>query len=233
MQKTFLTLFLGFLTLSSIAQTTAEVPYIEVTGTHEMEVTPNEIYIAIHIKEQTVDKEKLTIEVQEMQLKQALKQINIPISSLFLTNTMASYQRVNWKNKDVVTEKKYMLKVTDAVTTGKVFQELDKLHIREAYIDHVDHSDIADLRKDCRVKAIKAAKEKANYLLSAIGSQTGTPLIVREEFDDMHLNTRANARYRNQTSNGFSDFNASNSVEDIEFEKIKIKMMVYVKFKIQ
>ena len=216
-------------------QATEEKPFIEVTGTHKMEIVPDEIYIAIHIKERMVDKEKVTVEAQETKLINALKSIGISTNDLTLTNTMANYVRVDWKRKDLITEKNYMLKVADAVTVGKVFQELDKIDIRDANIDHVDHSKIQDFRKEARIKAIQAAKGKADYMLNAIGEQTGKPLIVRET-NDLYYNenTFANTRV-NYQSNGFSsnydkDFSGGS---DIQFEKITLMMSVYVKFEIK
>jgi uncharacterized protein YggE len=226
-------LCMSFLTFAQ--QIPEEKPYIEVTGTHEMEIIPDEIYIAIHIRERIVDKEKITVEIQETKLISLLKSTGINASDLTLTNTMANFIRVDWKKKDLITEKNYMLKVADAVMVGKVFQELDKLDIRDARIDHVDHSKMQEFRKEARIKAIKAAKDKADYLLIAIGEQTGKPLIVREnndfvQFQNTNFNTRANF-----ISNGYEgNYDKLSSGEhDIQFEKITLRMSVYVKFGIK
>ncbi len=217
-------------------QATEEKPFIEVTGTHKMEIIPDEIYIAIHLKERMIDKEKVTVDVQEAKLVAALKAIGLNTNDLTLSNTMANYVRVDWKRKDLITEKNYLLKVADAVTVGKVFQELDKLDIRDAHIDHVDHSKIQEFRKEARIKAIQAAKGKANYLLSAIGEETGKALIVREA-NDYYSNENSFGNTRvNYQSNGFSGISANSDysgANDIQFEKITLMMSVYVKFEIK
>ncbi len=221
--------------LSFGQQILEEKPFIEVTGTHEMEIIPDEIFIAIHIRERMVDKEKITVEVQETKLINALKSAAINVNDLSLTNTMANYVRVDWKRKDLIAEKNYLLKVADAVTVGKVFQELDKLDIRDARIDHVDHSKMQEFRKEARIKAIKAAKEKADYLLNAIGEQTGKPLIVKEnndyiQFENTNVNTRGNFLSNSYESNYDK---LSGGERDIQFEKITLHMSVYVKFEIK
>lgn len=74
-----------------------------------------------------------------------------------------------------VNKKEYTLKVKNAIELGRMFQELEKLEITDAFISKVNHSKIDSLRKEVRILAIKAAKDKADYLLTAIGEQTGKP----------------------------------------------------------
>lgn len=59
------------------------------------------------------------------------------------------------------------MKVSGDLTEGKVFEKLDELKIVDAYISKVSHSKLEEFKKEVRVMAIKAAKEKANYLLTA------------------------------------------------------------------
>ena len=157
-----------------------EQPYIEVTGTAEKEVIPDEIYIGINIREKYANKVKVTIEEQEEKLKAAVKSLGIELSNLYLSDVNADFVKVSWQKKDVLTKKEYTLKVSNATLVGQVFLELEKLEITDAFISKVNHSKIDSLRKEVKIMAIKAAKNKADYLLTAIGEQTGKPLIVDE-----------------------------------------------------
>ena len=103
------------------------LPYIEVNGYAEKEVIPNEIYIGIILRERIENKEKISIEFQEKQLKESLNTLNIPISNLSMADANADYVKVSWQKRDVLTKKDYQLKVGNATTVGKVFQELEKL----------------------------------------------------------------------------------------------------------
>ena len=71
--KQLLTMAFLMTTIFAFGQTNTskseEQPYIEVTGTAEKEVIPDEIYIGIIIREKYVNKEKVTIEEQEQKLK--------------------------------------------------------------------------------------------------------------------------------------------------------------------
>lgn len=221
---------------SQVVNSQEDKPYIEVVGKAEQEIVPDEIYITISLKEEYVNKEKINIEQQEEKLIKALKDIGINASNLSLTSTNAGNIKVQWKRKDVLTQKDYALKVSDAVTVGKVFQELDKIDVKFAYISRVDHSKIDSLRRENRIHAIKAAKIKADYLLNAIGEQTGKALIVREEYNDLNLGNQhfANAQANYYPNSSFQGINSDKfDGNEIEFQKIKISSSVYVKFQIK
>lgn len=178
----------------------------------------------------------MTIEEQEEKLKAAVKSIGIDLTNLFLSDANADYVKISWQKKDVLTKKDYTLKVSNATSVGQVFQELERLEITDASVLKVNHSKIDSLRKEVRIMAIKAAKEKADYLLKAIGEQTGKPLIVtetpqpniREEIARMPLRSSANFI-------SIDDVPASNGnkVQEIQFQKIKLSSGVYVKFSIK
>ena len=221
--------------LFSQNKTGEDAPYIEVDGYAEKEIIPNEIYIGIILRERMENKEKVTIEAQEKQLREALTTLSIPISNLSVADANADYVKVSWQKRDVLTKKEYQLKVGNATAVGKVFQELEKLKIQDGYIDHVSHSAIDSLRKQVRIEAIKNAKEKADYLLDAIGQSTGNALIVSETLKDVVLRqdiSRMPAKALTKISGVIvSDF--GNSPPEIEFQKIKLSYSIYTKFAIK
>jgi uncharacterized protein YggE len=221
--------------LFSQNKTGEDAPYIEVDGYAEKEIIPNEIYIGIILRERMENKEKVTIEAQEKQLREALTTLSIPISNLSVADANADYVKVSWQKRDVLTKKEYQLKLGNATAVGKVFQELEKLKIQDGYIDHVSHSAIDSLRKQVRIEAIKNAKEKADYLLNAIGQSTGNALIVSETLKDVVLRqdiSRMPAKALTKISGVIvSDF--GNSPPEIEFQKIKLSYSIYTKFSIK
>lgn len=209
-----------------------ESPYIEVTGTAEQEVIPDEIYIGITIKERYVNKLKISIEEQEGKLKTALKSLNIDLTNLYLSDANADYVKIKWQKKDVLTKKDYTLKVSNATMVGQVFLELEKLEITEASISKVNHSKIDSLKKDIRIKAIKDAKDKADYLLHAIGEQTGKPLIIRENEIYQPYRTFATPMMGARASVD-AEYYIQAQEEEIQFQKIKLQTSIYVKFSIK
>ncbi len=214
-----------------------EKPFIEVNGIAEQEIIPDQIYISIIIREKYENKEKITIESQEEKLKALLKEINIPTSNLYLSDANADYVKVKFRTKDVLTKKDYTLKVSNATEVGQVFQQLEKIEINDANVFKVSHSKIDSLRKEIRIAAIKAAKTKADYLLNAIGEQTGKPLIVRENSAgnlEYNYNRASNTRVTSyQNARFLDDSDKSATDEEIQFQKIKIQSSIYVKFLIK
>jgi hypothetical protein len=181
------------------------------------------------------NKEKVTIEAQEKLLREALTTLSIPISNLSVADANADYVKVSWQKRDVLTKKEYQLKVGNATTVGKVFQELEKMKIQDGYIDHVSHSSIDSLRKQVRIEAIKAAKEKSDYLLNAIGQETGKALIISET-ENSTVNRQDIARMPNKVLNyipGVTAFDSIGKEPEIEFQKIKLSYSIYTKFSIK
>jgi len=179
--RLFVTLFLFTLLLvPTRAQDNKIQPRIDVNGMAEMHVVPDEIHIAIELRERGSGNNKVTVEQQEVQLRDAVKALGIALDNLTLSDAVADYVPKKFRKDDVVARKGYTLKVTDAEAVRKVFLELDRLQIEEARIQRVSHSKEQEFRKDMRIKAITAAKEKADYLLAAIGEKTGSALSVAE-----------------------------------------------------
>lgn len=237
--KTFLIVVTIILTMNIFGQSKIdceEKPYIDVTGSAEQEVIPDEIYINIIIREKYISKEKVTIETQEEKLKTYLKEIGIDIKNLFLSNANADYVKVKWLKKDVLTKKDYTLKVFNATAVGQVFQQLDKLEITDAFIAKVNHSKLDSLKREVKILAIKAAKNKADYLLAAIGEQIGKPLIIQETENGITPTGLNILGGRSGSTNVYIDGERSlgnNQEDELQFKKIKIQAFIYVKFSIK
>ena len=224
----------------SVAQNNGQIqegkPYIEVNGTAEQEVIPDEIFVKIIIREKYVNREKVTIDVQENKLKEALTSIGIDLKNLSLADADADFVRVRWTKKDVLTRKDYVLKLNSAAQVGEVFQELDKLEISDADIARVNHSKMDSLNKAVKIMAIKAAKDKADYLLTAIGEKTGKPLIINETGNYSVRTAAGIVNTRGSRSEALEYYvdgiKTKSSEEEIQFQKIKVRSEIYVKFSI-
>ena len=200
-----------------------EKPFIEVIGTATKLVTPDKIFISITLSDKTIGKESYTIEKQEEKLKTAIKGLNIDLKNLYLSDSNSEITRYKKRETGIRLSKEYTLIVKNAEEVSQVFKELNKIEIKEASIEKAESSEIDTIRKEVRIEAIKAAKEKATYLLAAIGEQLDKPLIIREESimpDNVML------------SNSFNYFKESKT-EEISFEKIEVKFSYYVKYSIK
>jgi len=204
-------------------------PYIEVTGKAEMEVTPDRIYMSITINEKD-SKGKIVLAQSEKDMMGKLKGLGIDTKKDLTVKDMSSNFKKYWiKNSDIMTSKDYQLLVTSAQTAGTVMQELEKIGISNVSIERVDHTQMEQFRKDVKIKAVQAAKEKATDLAKAIGQSAGKAIYIQEV--DYGNNTMYVRKLEDRISNvSFKAQGLENSAPDIEFEKIKLEYQINAKF---
>lgn len=196
-------------------------PFIEVTGTAEKDISPDKIYISIKLTDKSNDN-KYSITEQEVQLKSMLQRIGIDLNNLTLSNMDSEILSNKKKEIGLKLTKEFTLLVKNSNEVSKVFQELYKLNIKEANIAKTENSKIEEYRKEVRISALKAAKEKAEYLLAAIGQQIDKPLEIKENQNNFY-NLRASSNMI---------MNQESPVES-EFEKFTIKFSYTVKYGIK
>jgi uncharacterized protein YggE len=212
-------------------QPAQETPYIEVVGSGEMEIVPNEIYISFTLKERMDGKNKITIEEQEKELKKQLQKAGFDLENLSLADASAGFVPVKRKKQEVLTAKNYIMKVATTTEVASVFDVLDSVEALNADISRVAHSEIEKYRKEVKILAVKAAKEKAAYLLEAIGETVGKPLMIqeREQYDDiMPLPRMANMKMAMADEAAMME-----EMPEISFQKIKLKYSVFARFEIK
>jgi uncharacterized protein len=231
MKKHFFLILITFLFFGAITfgQSVPEIPHIEVTGTAEMEIIPDELFLTITLKERVEGKDKISVETQEASLKKAVTDANIALANLVLADASASYTKLRWK-KDVVTQAQYVLKLSSATEVAKMYEKLNALKIEDAYLSKVSHSKIEEYKKETRIMAIKAAKGKADYLLQAIGEEAGKPLLIQEVTQPDFYN---NYNFRNANIAQVAYEAPSPNSAEIDFQKIKLSSSIYVKFAIK
>lgn len=205
-----------------------EKPFIEVVGSGEMEIVPNEIYISFTLKERMDGKNKITIESQEAEMKKQLQKAGFNLDKLSLADASADYVTVKRKNKEVLASKNYLMKVATTKEVASVFEVLDNVQALNGDIIRVAHSEIEKYRKEVKILAVKAAKEKAGYLLEAIGESVGKPLMIqeRESYDDVMPMPRM-AMMKAEASDMVQE-----ELPELSFQKIKLKYAVFARFAI-
>ncbi len=238
MKKYFL--FFAFVPASIMAnaqypQMPEEKPNIEVTGSAEMEVEPDEIFVNIILREKNKGGDRGRIEVQEDLLLQKLKENGLDINNLSLSGADGELQHRVFRKNKVITEKKLLMKLKNAGEVNKLFQLLDELEIEDAGIARTSHSKLEQFRKEVKVNAMKAAKEKATYLLESIGEQAGKPLVVREQQHTYPSNIYAsNLALQEVVVTGYGTSQAAKGLEgQLGFTKIKIRSEIFAKFEIK
>ena len=226
-------LFAGF----AFAQTPVN-PFpktITVNGSAEMEIIPDEIYVQVDLKE--YDKKgqgKVNIETIKRNFLNNVKAIGIPDSLV----SIAAYDgfggnpwlRKKNKKNELFASISYQVKIKTSKQLDDLVDKLDDEATTNFYIQRTSHSKLAEYRKQLKIQAVKAAKEKAQYLSEAIDENIGVAVTINEpiEYYQPYYNTmRSNVMMKEQAMAGDM---ASADGNPIDFRKMKMKYDVTVVF---
>jgi hypothetical protein len=238
MKKIVFILGLLLPTFITNAQEKMETKKIEVTGFAEMEIVPDELYFSISLKEYFKDeknqKDKVTIDVLEKQLIKAVEKAGLPKENLTIAG-VNGYKNYTGKKKPqtFLESKRYLLKLSNLYKTDGILADVEDRGIEYVHIDHVDHSKMKDFRKEVKIKALQAAKEKANYLLEAINEKAGEVLEIKELDDQYYSPQPVYAQVRMMKANAVMDEVGGAGDSDLEFQKIKLSYKMMAVFKIK
>ncbi|MFA7274481.1 MAG: SIMPL domain-containing protein [Crocinitomicaceae bacterium] len=210
-------------------------PFIEVNGFAEKEIIPDEIYLAITIRERESGKDKVSIEKQQEDLRKALNSLNIPLENLTISDAQADYIRVKLKRNEVISQSEFQLKLKNAKEVADVIEKLDEIKINDVHISRVTHSKIKEFNKELEIEAIKAAKEKAIYLTAAIDQKIGGALTINETFDGRGYQQFDEIQIQSYKRNVAASYESSvdKLTDSITFQKIKLYKTMKVTFEIK
>ena len=215
--------------ISGFSQNFTNQNYIQVIGTAEEEIIPNEIYMQIIIDEHD-NKGKETLESLENKMIKKLKELNIDIDeNLSVKDFSSNFQKYFLKQSDIFTSKEYQLILHKAKKVGEVFMALEDLGISNIKIEKIDHSDLKSFQKTARYNAVMDAKQKALEMAIPLGQQIGKAIYIHE----FEIFTRQPLR-REEPAAVFKLMETEpSSLPNIEFEKIKVEAKVEVYFELK
>lgn len=235
MKKLLSLAIVALFSLNAMAQTVDQRKKINVSGTAETEITPDILYINISLKEYLKDgnsKKKVNITDLENELFDAVQKAGISKDNLTINN-LSSYSTVISKKKDpeYLASKQYRLKVTDLNKWNNIIGSIDPKGILSTNIDGYDYSKIESLRKELKIKAILAAKDKATYLVEALGDKLGSAIDIQEISNDVFPQPmyRSNVMMMKAESADMAGAPAA----EIDFKKIKLSYTMNVVFQIK
>ncbi len=235
--STFSLLLAFFISVGQIPDAKIEKDYIKVTGESEMQIVPDEIYVRVIIRERYEGRVKITVDSIEQQMKIKLAELGIDLKNITLSEANADYVRVRWTKKDLVTSKDYMLKLETAAQVSHVFEEFSKMDVFDLSINRVNHSKLEELKKEVKINAAKAAKDKASYLLAAMGQQIGKALIVEEVNPEVVASNYGALNIRGSRSDATSYYvkgeKVSGFADEVSFSKIKLEYKINATFEIK
>ena len=230
MKKIILSIALLITVLGLSAQTPDLRRKIEVNGTAETEVTPDIIYVGVSLKEYFENKKKVNIEDLERQLQNAVLKAGISKENFTINNISAyNYSWDRKKNPDFLASKQYRIKVSDLNKWNQIINAVDAKGVQYSNIESYDYSKMESLKKDLKIQALKAARDKAVYLAESIGEKIGLALEINETSNEYYPQPmyRANVMMKTDAMEG------SDSMPDIDFKKIKLSYQMRAVFELK
>lgn len=227
------------MTATSFAQTTDNKPpvkKIEVNGSAEMEITPDEIFINITLREYMNKSTKVGITKLEAQLQKAVQDAGIAKENFTIENVFGYNYDQWWRKKkkddDFMARKQYRLKLNRLDKINGILAAVDEEGIESVNIASFSHSKMEEYRKQVKMDALKAAKAKAEYLLGAIDEKIGGVLEIQEFNTDQYSDVRpemANVRMFSAKAADAAGVPDSN----IDFKTIKVRAEIKAVFGIK
>jgi uncharacterized protein YggE len=249
MKKIISMLFVVCLFQAVIAQQTQPLftnnPFpktISVSGSAEMEIVPDEIYVNILLTEyQKRGEPKKDLETIKTQFAESCKAVGIP-DSLISIAFYSGYSSGNYyyirkkKSPDLFATITYQVKFKNSKLMDDLVEKLDDNATRNFSIVSVSHSKIKEFRRELKIKAIQAAREKGIYLTEAVGEKLGETITINEPAEWRPPVSVYNNRGENTSlyfkSMGIEEEqgNGNGSAIEVDFKKFKLKFEVNVVF---
>lgn len=222
---------LSILTVTLFGQEIADaIRGIEVVGTAERMVVPDELTFRITLTERGAGRSKVTIEQQEASLRTELEKIGVDVAKdLSIYDVSARYFRYR-KIRDVLATQDYRLVVHDLEKVAQLQEIADKLNVSSLNLVLAENAHIEDIRQELRVEAIKNAKAKAEALMQAIGGHVGNAIYVKEVVPEETRYFASPYAYAANAANATFD---SPLTQPLSFAPQKEKMVILARFEIK
>ena len=229
MKKIFLLAALVAFTYCAIAQSVDLRRKIEVSGIAEKEVTPDIINVSISLQEYMNGKTKITIDQLEGQLENAVKDAGIAKED-FTINDVSGYNNYYQKKKkpDFLAGKQYSIRFHDLNKFNQIMSGVDPKGIQSTNIDSYDYSKMTELKRELKIQALMAARDKAAYLLNSIGEKLGGVINISEADNSFSQNPV----FANRLMTANVAITEDSNTSDIDFKKIKLSFQINAVFEI-
>ncbi len=218
-----LTIFLHF-SFATAQNTTISNRTITITGSAEANVKPDKMELQIITREYQEDKKTRTTVDIENEILKILEINNIDIDLLIPSNTYWLYWWRRRANKPKTNT--YSLVLDQKLNLKRLFQQLDIEGIQSISITQSLNSNIEELRKQVKVMAVKAAKEKAKYLLKAVDEDLGRLISIEE------IPEKSRYYWHGNTTSNISLPGVSSTKDFEDVKSIKLRYEVRAVFEI-
>lgn len=207
-------------------------PFLETTAKVDTLIKPDIIYLNILIREKD-ERNKISVEELESNMIQKLKSLGINTEKqLTLSDLASNFKKYFLKQKEVMKDKAYELKVFDSQTAGRVLVALEDMGISNVNLDRTEYSKIEELKLELKAKAVKKAKVQANFLVSPLNQKITRAIHITDKYYETYNYYRG--ELQEVVVVGYSSkVKQEYEPPTIEFRPIKVESEVSIKFAIE
>jgi len=220
-------LFAGLFTTLDLNSSKTHYPQnenrlITVTGSADVTVQPDEIELEIVLKEYN-DLFSANLNSIEKKFYQTLEKHKITKDKIALSNS--DYYWYSWWHYRKHSYKQKVFRVTLDIQTDflALVKDLDTKGIYSLKISKTTNSKLQELRKDIKIQAVKAAKEKAHYLLESIDEKIGRVVSIQEMPDNQNHYYYRQQNLVTNVSIGNSGAN-ENTIDQVQAIKLRYEV---------
>lgn len=211
----------------------SKIPQLQTKATYTTEVTPDKITLSIVLTENNT-KGKISVEELEKKLETVLIANNVDIKTkLKLVTLSSNFKNSFLKKTDVYKTKRYELEINEAKQAGQILKDLESNQISNVNLSKTEYSKLEELKIELKGKAVLKAKKQAKQMAKALDQKLGKAIFI----SDLETNI---SRYRQDKLVGLNmmRFGSANELKqkqglDIDFNKIRINVLVTVYFKLE
>jgi uncharacterized protein YggE len=232
--KFVVTIIVILLNTTLQAQTFDNRKFIEVTGSAEMTIQPDEIELEIVLLEYDKNGQKIKLQKIEADFYAVLKKNNVNIETLTLSgsNNYWWYWWYWWYYRNQPYQTKTInIKLNKDTNFLQLVENLNEKWVQSIEISKTTNKETQKFRKEVKIEAIKAAKDKATYLLESIGEQIGGVLSIEEIPEATNFWYNQSNRLSNSNISISNSGNSSDGVGNVPM--IKLRYEIKAKFEIK
>lgn len=208
-------------------------PYLETTAKVDTLVKPDIIYLDILIREKD-ERNRISVEEMETKMIQKLKSLGIDTEKqLSLSDLTSNFKKYFLKQKDIMKDKAYELKVFDSQMAGKVLVGLEDIGISNVNLSKTEYSKIEELKLELKSRAVQKAKKQADYLVKPLDQTINRAIHITDKYYE-HYNNYFPGELQEVVVVGYGSTRKQEyEPPSIEFKPIKVESEVTIKFGIE
>ncbi len=205
--------------------------YIEVTGVSETEIIPDEIHFVIEMKEFWTEefegkepkdfKNKVSMSEIEARLRSQLSELGIADNAVRVEE-IGNFMRDEGRQFGV--SKRFDITLDDFSLIDKISDVVDKRAVVYMGIGALENSKMGEYRKEGKIAALRAARDKAAYMAETLGVKIGEVLHIIEPDDGMGFEMLS-SRMANVVSDNAGGYD--------NFRTIRLQCTMKVRFAIE